>query len=213
MSNSKSTVKRVPKRGIYDRETIYKILDNEFLCHVGIIHNAYPVVIPTLYGRKDDYLYIHGASVSRLITEVEKGIDVCISVANIRGLVLARSAFNHSANYESVVIFGKGQLVNDEEKIEVLKIISDHTIKGRWEEVRQPSAKELKATKVIKISIDEASAKVRTGDPVDEKEDYILDVWAGILPIEKKFGKPIPDIKLKSDILLPESAKNKLHNA
>lgn len=210
MSNSKSTVKRTPKRGIYDRETIYKILDSEFLCHVGIIHNEHPVVIPTLYGRKDGYIYIHGASVSRLITEIEKGIDVCISVASIQGLVLARSAFNHSANYESVVIFGKGQLVNNEEKVEALKIISDHTISGRWEEVRLPTEKELKATKVIKISIDEVSAKVRTGDPIDEKEDYALNVWAGVLPIEKKYGKPIPDMKLKSGVMLPESAKNKL---
>ena len=210
MSNSKSTVKRTPKRGIYDRETIYKILDSEFLCHVGIIHNEHPVVIPTLYGRKDGYIYIHGASVSRLITEIEKRIDVCISVASIQGLVLARSAFNHSANYESVVIFGKGQLVNNEEKVEALKIISDHTISGRWEEVRLPTEKELKATKVIKISIDEVSAKVRTGDPIDEKEDYALNVWAGVLPIEKKYGKPIPDMKLKSGVMLPESAKNKL---
>src|SRR5690606_33208829 len=122
---------------------------------VGIIHNAHPVVIPMLYGRKEDCIYIHGASVSRLITELEKEIDVCISVACVQGLVLARSAFNHSANYESVVVFGKGQLVNDKEKFEALKIISDHTLKGRWEEVRQPSEKELKATKVIKIFIDE----------------------------------------------------------
>lgn len=211
MNNNKSTVKRIPKRGIYDRETIYKILDSEFLCHVGIIHNAHPVVIPMLYGRKEDCIYIHGASVSRLITELEKEIDVCISVACVQGLVLARSAFNHSANYESVVVFGKGQLVNDKEKFEALKIISDHTLKGRWEEVRQPSEKELKATKVIKIFIDEASAKVRTGDPIDEKEDYALNVWAGVFPIEKKYGKPIPDMKLKSGIMLPDSAKNKLY--
>lgn len=212
MSNSKSTVKRVPKRGVYDRETIYTILDSEFLCHVGIIHKEHPVVIPTLYGRKGDYLYIHGATVSRLITEIEKGIDLCISVANVKGLVLARSAFHHSANYESVVVFGKGELVADSEKEETLKIISDHIICGRWEEVRKPSLIELKATKVIKIKIDEVSAKVRTGDPVDEKEDYALDVWAGVLPIEKKLGKPIADTKLKSGIVLPKSAKNKIYD-
>jgi|SRR5690606_1204429 len=209
-STSRSTVKRAPKRGVYDKETIYKILDSDFLCHVGIIHNGYPVVIPTFYGRKDDFIYIHGASVSRLITEVEKGIDVCISIASVQGIVLARSAFNHSANYESVVLFGKGELVSDDEKEETLKIISDHIIDGRWEEVREPSAKELKATKVIKIKIDEVSAKVRTGDPIDDKEDYNLDVWAGLIPIEKKLGKPITDSKLKPGIEISNSVIKKI---
>lgn len=209
MSNNKTTVKRSPKRGIYDKEIIYKILDNDFLCHVGIIHNGYPVVIPTFYGRKNDYIYIHGASVSRLITEIEKGIDICLSIASVQGIVLARSAFNHSANYESVVLFGKGELVSDEEKEETLKIISDHIIDGRWEEVREPSAKELKATKVIKIKIEEVSAKVRTGDPIDDKEDYGLDIWAGVIPIEKRIGQPIPDSKLRSEIETPKSVVNK----
>ncbi len=209
-SISKSTVKRVPKRGIYDIEAIYKILDNDFLCHVGIIHNGYPVVIPTLYGRKDEFIYIHGASVSRLITEIEKGIDICISIASVQGIVLARSAFNHSANYESVVLFGKGELVSDEMKEETLKIISDHIIDGRWEEVREPSAKELKATKVIKIKIDEVSAKVRTGDPIDDKEDYNLDVWAGVIPIEKKLSHPIADSKLKLGIEISKSVIKKI---
>ena len=209
MSNNKTTVKRSPKRGIYDKEIIYKILDNDFLCHVGIIHNGYPVVIPTFYGRKNDYIYIHGASVSRLIMEIEKGIDICLSIASVQGIVLARSAFNHSANYESVVLFGKGELVSDEEKEETLKIISDHIIDGRWEEVREPSAKELKATKVIKIKIEEVSAKVRTGDPIDDKEDYGLDIWAGVIPIEKRIGQPIPDSKLRSEIETPKSVVNK----
>ena len=209
MSNNKTTVKRSPKRGIYDKEIIYKILDNDFLCHVGIIHNDYPVVIPTFYGRKNDYIYIHGASVSRLIMEIEKGIDICLSIASVQGIVLARSAFNHSANYESVVLFGKGELVSDEEKEETLKIISDHIIDGRWEEVREPSAKELKATKVIKIKIEEVSAKVRTGDPIDDKEDYGLDIWAGVIPIEKRIGQPIPDSKLRSEIETPKSVINK----
>ncbi|UOB17400.1 pyridoxamine 5'-phosphate oxidase family protein [Abyssalbus ytuae] len=207
MKTTRSKIKRAPKRAQYDKESIYKILDSDFLCHVGIIHNDHPVVIPTLYGRKDDCIYIHGASVSRLITEIEKGIEVCISIANVKGLVLARSAFHHSANYESVVIFGKGELVSEEEKNKALKVISDQILVGRWEEVREPSDKELKATKVIKIQIEEVSAKVRTGDPVDDTEDYELDIWAGVLPVEKKFGNPVNDSKLKRNIEVSHSVK------
>lgn len=208
MQPVKSKVKRVPKRGIYDREKIYEILDREFMCHVGFVYKGYPVVIPTLFGRKGDDFFIHGTSVSRLITEVEKGMNVSISVANVSGIVLARSAFNHSANYESVVIFGKGKLIEGEEKEEALRVISDQVLVGRWEETREPNAKELKATKVIKIDIEEISAKVREGDPVDEKADYDLDVWAGILPIEKNYGVPIPDTVLKEGISLPKSIQN-----
>lgn len=210
MNTNKSKVKRAPSRAIYEREGIYKILDKEHLCHVGFIHEGHPVVIPTLYGRRGDNLYIHGASVSRMMKEIEKGIDVCISVGNVTGLVLARSAFHHSANYESVVIFGKGHLVSSEDKSEALKIISDHIIEGRWEEVREPSLKELKATSVIRIEITEASAKKREGDPVDDKPDYELDVWAGVLPVEKRYGSPIPDSKLKNGITLSNSIKGVL---
>jgi uncharacterized protein len=205
---NKSKIKRIPDRGVYDRETIYRILDEELFCHVGINYNLYPVVIPTLFGRKEDHLYIHGASVSRLITELQKEIDVCISVATLKGYVLARSAFHHSMNYQSVVIFGKGELIPDSGKEEALKIISDHIIPGRWEEVRAPNRKELKATKVIKIHIDEASAKVRTGGPKDEKEDMELDTWAGVLPIMKKYGNPVTDPLMKNDIPFPESLNN-----
>lgn len=206
----KSRVKRIPDRAVYDREAIYHILDRERLCHVGIIYNNYPVVIPTLYGRKDDHIYLHGASVSRLITEMEKNINVCISIANISGFVLARSAFHHSMNYESVVIFGKGHLVADQEKEEALKIISDHILPGRWDEVRPPNRKELKATKVIKIQIEEISAKVRTGDPKDEKADMEPGVWAGVVPVNKSFGKPIADDIVKAGLPVPESIENLL---
>lgn len=204
----KSRIKRLPDRAVYNRETIYRILDRERFCHVGIIYNNYPVVIPTLFGRKDDHLYLHGATVSRLITELEKNINVCITIANISGFVLARSAFHHSMNYESVVIFGKGELIDNQEKEEALKIISDHILPGRWEEVRPPNRKELKATKVIKITIKEASAKVRNGGPKDEKADMDLDIWAGVLPVYKVFGSPIADELLKTDIPLPESIKS-----
>ena len=207
--STRSTVKRVPKRGIYSREEIYEVLDKEILCHISFIHEGSAVSIPTMYGRRDDQLYIHGASVSRLITELEKQPEVCISVAKVNGLVLARSAFHHSLNYESVVIFGNARLVDDQnEKIEALKCISDNVLEGRWEEVRQPSAKELKATKVISISINKASAKIRTGPPVDDKEDYDLDIWAGIVPIEKRYLKPIDDELLKKGIARSNSLKN-----
>ena len=201
----KNKIKRAPKRAIYDRKEIYKILDKEYLCHIGFIHNGAPIVIPTMFGRNGDKLYIHGAAVSRLANELAKGQDVCLSVANVNGLVLARSAFHHSLNYESVVIFGKGKEVAEKQKMKALKIISDHLIKGRWEEVRIPNEKELKATKVIEIEIIEISGKSRTGDPVDDKEDYKLDIWAGIVPIGKTYGAPIPDPKLKQSICVSKS--------
>lgn len=202
---NKSKVVRSPNRAVYEKDKIYELLDKEFFCHVGFIHKASPVVIPTMYGRKDDNLYIHGASVSRLIVELERGIDVCISIANVSGIVLARSLFNHSLNYESVVIFGLAELVSDEEKENSLKIISDHMLSGRWEEGRKPNQKELKATKVLKITIKEMSAKIREGDPSDDDEDYSLDIWAGVLPILKTFGEPIPDSKLNKNLNVSDS--------
>jgi len=204
---NRSTVKGVPKRGHYDSKTIHTILDQNHICHVGIVHQGAPVVIPTLYGRSGDQLFVHGASVSRLMTELEGEIELSISVAKTKGLVLARSAFHHSLNYESVVLFGKGNLIsNTEEKLHALKSVSDHLIPGRWEEVRQPSAKELKATKVIAIPLKEATAKIRTGGPVDDKADYELDIWAGELPVEQKYGSPIADEKLAPEFRkLPKS--------
>ena len=165
------------------------------------------MVIPTLYGRSGDQLFVHGASVSRLMTELEGEIELSISVAKTKGLVLARSAFHHSLNYESVVLFGKGSLISKtDEKLHALKSVSDHLIPGRWEEVRQPSAKELKATKVIAIPLEEATAKIRTGGPVDDKADYELDIWAGELPVVEKYGSPIADEKLAPEFRkLPKS--------
>jgi nitroimidazol reductase NimA-like FMN-containing flavoprotein (pyridoxamine 5'-phosphate oxidase superfamily) len=199
-SSDRSKIKRAPKRALYNEQEVFEILDAHFMCHVGFIHHGKPVVIPTMYGRKGNSLFIHGASVSRLVCELEKGIDVSISVAQVNGLVLARSAFHHSLNYESVVVFGTGTPVAESEKEVALKIISDHMLPQRWEEVRQPNAKELKATKVIEIKIEEASGKRRTGGPNDDKEDYELDVWAGVLPLNHSYGEPIADEKLKSDI-------------
>lgn len=201
----RSKVKRAPKRGHYDKETIFRILDAGQICHVGFIHNAHPVVIPTIYGRTKNKIYIHGATVSRLIVELEKGIDISLSVAHVDGLILARSAFHHSMNYRSVVVFGNAKPVDDHGKNEALKVISDHLIPGRWEEVREPSAKELKATTVLEIMIDEASAKIRTGGPNDDKEDYKLDIWAGEIPFKHMALPPIADEKLKSGLEVPKS--------
>lgn len=202
MSASRKTkVIRNPKRGHYDTETLYRILDSRYLCHVGIVHEGYPVVIPMLYGRKDDRLYIHGSSASRLMKGMRSGIDICVEVTRVDGLVLARSAYHHSMNYASAVVFGKATIIEDEtKKIEALKVISDHLLPGRWEEVRGPNELELRATMVLSLPISEASAKIRTGDPGDEPEDYELDIWAGVLPVSEVYGKPVPDALLRPDI-------------
>ncbi len=205
---NRSKVKRVPKRAHYDEATIHAILDAGQICHIGFIHNGRPVVIPTIYGRSGNVLFIHGATVSRMITELSKGIDIALSVAHVDGLVLARSAFHHSMNYRSAVLFGAAILVENHEKSMALKVISDHLIPGRWEEVREPNEKELKATSVLKITIEEGSAKVRTGDPVDDEEDYDLDIWAGVLPFQTLIGEPIPDLKLKKGLTVPASVLN-----
>ena len=207
MKTDKTKVKRAPKRGYYDQETIYKILDNDFICQVGFVYNGYPVVIPTIYGRKDNCVYFHGASVSRMLVSMEEGIPISINITQTDGIVLARSAFHHSLNYHSVTVFGQAELVTDSiERMEALKIVSDQIIPGRWEEARLPNNKELKATKVLKLDISEASAKIRTGPPSDEKADYKLDIWAGVIPIEKKYGQPIADPDLKDGIPISQSA-------
>jgi len=205
-STYKTKVKRTPKRGFYDKETIYKILDNDFICQVAFIYEGYPVIIPTIYGRKDDFIYIHGATVSRMLVELEKGLPISINVTQTDGIVLARSAFHHSLNYHSVTIFGEALIVTDvEEQYKALEIISNQIIPNRWEEVRLPNDKELKATKILKIPIAEASAKIRIGPPVDDKEDYDLPIWAGVIPIIKIYGEPMADPILKEGIPIPES--------
>ena len=206
----KTKVKRAPKRGHYDLDTVGKILDKDFICQIAFVHKDYPVIIPTIYGRKEDRIYIHGATVSRMLVNLEKGLPISVNITRTTGIVLARSAFHHSLNYESVTIFGKAEVVtDDQERDEALKIISDQIIPGRWEEVRLPNKKELKATKIIKIPITEASAKIRTGPPVDDQPDYDLPIWAGVLPIKKVYDFPEPDPQLLSGIPVPESV-NKL---
>jgi nitroimidazol reductase NimA-like FMN-containing flavoprotein (pyridoxamine 5'-phosphate oxidase superfamily) len=165
-------------------------------------------VIPTLYARVDDSIIIHGSSISRMLENIEIGVKVCVTVTLIDGLVLARSAFHHSMNYRSAVIFGTGKLIeNDDEKLTALKAVSDNILPQRWEDSRQPTENELNITSVLKIEIEEASAKIREGDPVDDAKDYELPIWAGILPFETKFGEPIADAKLDKKIELPDYLK------
>jgi len=202
----RTKVKREPARGIYDKGNIYSILDDHFLCHIGFVHDDHPVVIPTLYGRYKDKLYIHGATTSRLLKSLQEGTKISLAVTHVDGLVLARSAFHHSMNYRSVVLFGIAELVTDlGEKLIGLKAVSDQIISYRWEEVRPPNQKELKATTVLSIPINEASAKVRTGPPVDDKEDYKLDVWAGVVPVQMSSKQPVPDPLLKDGVSLSRS--------
>ena len=200
----RTRVNRLPKRGDYSRETIYGILDAAFLCHVGFVVEGQPYVIPTGYGRAGDTLYLHGSAASRMLRTLASGLDVCVTVTLLDGIVLARSAFHHSMNYRSVVMLGRATPVEDEaEKTEALRVISEQIVPGRWEHVRKPSEKELKATAVLALSITEASAKIRTGPPVDEEEDYALDVWAGVLPLSLRAGEPVPDPRLDGSKLVP----------
>src|SRR5215831_952385 len=189
----RSRLRRLPKRGSHDAESIHAILDAGFVAHVGFQTDGQPFVIPTLYGRDGDKLYLHGSSASRMLRELETGVPACVTVTLVDGLVLARSAFHHSMNYRSVVAFGTAHSIGDPaNKVHALRTISEHLIAGRWNHVRGPSEKELKATAVLEFSIDEASAKVRTGPPVDDEEDYRLPVWAGIVPLQLEVKTPLP---------------------
>jgi hypothetical protein len=196
---------RFPARGSHDWETIKQILDTGFLAHVGFCVSGQPFVIPTLYGRDRERLYLHGSAASRMLEELETGILACVSVTLVDGLVLARSAFDHSMNYRSVVAFGTARKVAEPEyKLKALRIISEHLIAGRWEDVREPSQKESKATTVLEFSIEEASSKVRSGPPLDDESDYGLPVWAGILPLEIKSRPPVPDDRLVEGVTVPD---------
>ncbi len=201
----RTKLRRLPKRGAFDRETIYPILDEAFICHVGFVVDGQPYVIPTGFARIGDDLYIHGSSASRMLRNLAKGVDVCVTVTLVDGLVLARSAFHHSMNYRSVVILGKAELVEDaDEKNKALEAFTEHIIPGRWPEIRWPSELELKATSVLKLPIEEASAKIRTGDTIDDENDYQLDVWAGVIPLKLIGGAPVRDSKLAAGIETPD---------
>lgn len=204
--NNKNTIKRLPKRGHYDRETIYRILDEALICHVGFVQDRQPYVIPINFARVDDTIVLHGAKASRLLKHIEAGHPICVETTIVDGLVLARSVFHHSVNYRSVVLFGTGHLLQDEqEKLHALEAVTEHLIPGRWKEARLPNAKELNATSVVSIRIDDASAKVRVGPPVDEEEDYVLPVWAGVLPLQELALPPLQDELQSREISLPDS--------
>jgi uncharacterized protein len=201
----RTTLKRLPKRGSHERETINQILDEGFICHVGFVIDGQPFVIPTGYARMDDKLILHGSQASRMLCALKSGIDVCVNVTLIDGLVLARSAFHHSMNYRSVVIFGRATLIEDEEeKIAALFALSEQIIPGRWEEAREPNQSELQQTTVLSLPVDEASAKIRTGPPLDDEEDYAMDIWAGVLPLRVTTGIAIADPRLPVDKSVPD---------
>jgi uncharacterized protein len=209
MPTPRTRVVREPHRGVYDRETVYRILDEGFLCHIGFAVDGQPYVIPTSYGRKDANLYIHGSAASRMLRNLKNGLAMCLTVTLLDGLVLARSVFNHSMNYRSVVILGQATLVEDpEEKLEALRILSEHIIPGRWADARQPNERELKQTSVLRLPIEEFSAKVRTGPPIDDEEDYSFPTWAGVVPLEIKAGKPINDPNVPPRGEVPVYARN-----
>ena len=204
----RTQLRRLPKRGSRDSETIHNILDAAFLAHVGFTTNGQPFVIPTLYGRDGDKLYLHGSAASRMLRELETGIPACVNVTIVDGLVLARSAFHHSMNYRSVVAFGTARkIVDPAQKIFALRAIAEHLMPGRWAQVRGPNEKELKATSVLEFAIEEASAKVRTGLPLDDEEDYELSVWAGVLPLRQTPDTPIADPRLLPGVEVPENVR------
>jgi len=203
----RTTLKRLPQRGSYDRKLINQILDEGLICHVGFAFDGKCFVIPTGYARVGDSLLIHGSQASRMLRTLGQGIDVCLTVTLLDGLVLARSAFHHSMNYRSVVVFARATVIdNPKEKLDALRALSEHMIPGRWDEVRQPNERELQLTTVLSVGLTEASAKVRTGPPLDDEEDYELDVWAGVVPLRLEAGSLINDPRLQGNKKAPEYA-------
>jgi nitroimidazol reductase NimA-like FMN-containing flavoprotein (pyridoxamine 5'-phosphate oxidase superfamily) len=200
----RTTLRRLPARGFYDRELVYAILDEGLICHVGFAVEGRQFVIPTGYARAGDQLYIHGSQASRMLRNLKSGIDVCLTVTLLDGLVLARSAFHHSMNYRSVMVFGPATMIEERaEKLAALVTFSEHIIPGRWNDVREPTEQELKATTVLSLPLQEVSAKVRTGPPLDDEDDYALPVWAGVIPTQLEAKEPIPDPRLEGGVQVP----------
>jgi hypothetical protein len=206
---SRTQIKRLPQRGEYDRQTIYDILDEGLICQVGFVVEGQPFVIPTAYGRVGDRLYLHGSPASRMLRTLKEGVNVCVTVTLLDGLVLARSAFHHSMNYRSVVVFGQATLVEDaEEKLEALKAFTEHVMRDRWAQVRPPNRQELAGTLVLALPLTEASAKMRSGAPADDEADYELPVWAGELPLRLTTLEPVADPRLATGTVLPAHVQN-----
>jgi len=193
LQTDRTTVRRLPQRGLYDRDTVYAILDEALICHVGFVVEGSPVVIPTIHWREGDTLYFHGSAAAGFLRSLRTGADACVTVTLLDGLVLARSAFHHSMNYRSAVILGKAREVTGAEKHAALASLVEHVCPGRSRDARPPNDVELKQTLVLAIPIDEASAKIRTGGPLDNEADYALDIWAGVLPLALVPQVPITD--------------------
>jgi nitroimidazol reductase NimA-like FMN-containing flavoprotein (pyridoxamine 5'-phosphate oxidase superfamily) len=197
----RTKVRRLPKRAVYDKDRVHEILDEAFLCHVGFSVDDHPYVIPTLYARSNETVYIHGSGASRMLKTLAQGVNLCLTVTIVDGYVLARSAFHHSMNYRSVAILGRARLVSElPEKLEALRLITDHMVPHRWDEVRQPNELEMKQTAVLALPLEEVSAKVRIGPPNDDDEDYALPVWAGVIPVRTQLGEPTSDGRVLPDV-------------
>jgi len=200
-----NSVHRLPQRGQYDKETIYRIVDEAKICHVGFAVDGQPFVIPTIHARDGDMLYLHGAKASRLLKHIAEGHPVCVTITLLDGLVLARSVFHSSMNYRSVVLFGCGTVVEeDAAKLHALEVLTNQLVAGRWEDARKPTPKELNATTVVALSLESASAKIRVGPPSDDEEDYALPIWAGVLPLRQQALELAPDPRLNAGIPAPE---------
>lgn len=206
-ATNRTTVRRHPERGDYDRATVHPILDEALFCHVGFVHDGHPFVIPTIHARTGETLYLHGSPASRMLRELERGVDVCVTVTLLDGVVLARSVYNSSMNYRSVVVLGLARLVEDaDEKLAALAAIVDHVAPGRAADARAPSEKELAGTKVLAVALTEASAKVRSGPPGDFDHDLDLPIWAGVVPVRLVAGAPETAPDLRMPVAVPEYA-------
>jgi uncharacterized protein len=207
-STPRTRVKRLSKRAVYDKARVHEILDEGYLCHIGFVRDGQPFVIPTLYARAGETLYIHGSGVSRMLNTLAEGVEVCVTVTLVDAYVLARSAFHHSMNYRSVVILGRAQLLKErQEMLRALEALTEHVVPGRWSEVRAPNELEMKQTAVLALPLEEVSAKVRMGPPLDDEEDYALPIWAGVVPIRSALAEPLDDGRVQRGIEAPQLSR------
>lgn len=202
--SDRTKVRRLPERAVYDREVVDSVLDEALICFVGLVHDGHPIVVPTIHARVGETLYLHGSPGSRVLRAMRRGTEVCVSAAIVDGLVVARTPFHNSMNYRSVVLYGVPRLVDErDEKWTALEAITEHVVPGRWDDSRPPNEKEFKGTLIVAVSLEEASAKVRSSGPKDEPEDYDLPYWAGVVPVQTVFGEPIVDEELRVDTDVP----------
>jgi nitroimidazol reductase NimA-like FMN-containing flavoprotein (pyridoxamine 5'-phosphate oxidase superfamily) len=206
--SDRTRLERHPERGSYDRDVVYGILDEALLCHVAFVVGTQPVVIPTLYARVEDTLYLHGSALGRMLRTLAEGVEVCVNVTLLDGLVFARSAFSHSMNYRSVAVFGTArEVTSPSEKLRALEATVEHVARGRWADARQPNEKELAATLVVAIPLAEASAKIRVGGPKDAEADYALPIWAGVVPLRQQADEPESDERNLAGVSVPGYAR------